>query len=810
MFKKSIIGLILASTFTLSMPLKASSNYSDITSAVSEDIRESFRADFLTENANAYPFFRSLDGNMTWFPGINLPLTALAGYRFKVDELSQVDGSFIRNVYDNTVTDTTTLSKLKFSSIDDSKKFQTLTIYDPAGNVVGGEGTQSFNWPGQRYNTKASASNYPYKTVNIPDYTTLDLTVRPNDDFYRYANGKWLDNAAIPKDKNIIGAFYDQNDKTKITISKILSTLSRYSGLTPGSDSEKVTKLFQSFLDEDTQNNIGINAINSEIAKIDNINSAKELIKYFAYAESIGIQSPLDLQIIANPENTKVFGTLFYQSGLGLPSRGYYLNDLYKNEYNQYEKLISDAFSLAGMQDTNLKASEVLKLETLLAKAQMSQSDSSDVSKIFNKRTTSKLIHDYKNIDWSSYFDALGIPDLKNTILCMPAYTQVVDSLISSQKLDVWKSYFKWKLISAYMPYLGSDFNQLDFAFYGKTLRGQQVQSPIKKRAVDFINRAMPDAIGKAFVDLYFTQDDKDKINIIVKNVKNALRNEINGSTWLTQDTKLSAIKKLNNLDVKIGHPKKWDDYSALIIKDANLVDNMIHINKFQYQNEINDYNGIYTDRSRWLMPVQVVNAQAKDTKNDVTFPAAVLQPPFYSRWSKDVANYAGIGYVIGHEMSHQFDSDLSLFDENGNLRNWWSKKDRERYTQESDKIIQLFDTYSHKGINVNGKRVLSENIADLVGLKSAYNAYMDMVASKQTNPNKVENSKKFFLSFAQAIREKMTPNMMKRYLEIDSHAPFEFRARGTLSNMPAFYSTYGIQPGDKQFLPLDKRSQIW
>ena len=647
------------------------------------------------------------------------------------------------------------------------------------------------------------------------DMQNVDPAIRPQDDFYAFVNGKWLQKTDIPADKSSWGAFYELRENSLNQLHAIVDTISKDSAVKPGTNAQKIADMYASFMDEKVLDILAATPLSGEFAKIDALQNKNQIAGMIAHLSRIGVTVPYDIGIHQDArDSTKVIADLG-QSGLGLPDRDYYLknDDAKLTEIRaKYLAHMEKMLTLAGDNEAAKKAADVLTIETGLAALQWTKVQNRDPVKTYNKVELSKLPALAPHNDWNSYLSDAGLKDkVSYVVVSQPSYIQGFDQVLEKTSLDAWKAYFKWHVLSKFSSALSKPYVDENFAFYGSVLRGVPENEPRWKRGIKMVENTVGEGLGELYVTQYFPPENKARMEKLVSNLIAAYRGSIHTLDWMGPATKQQAEKKLSTLSTKIGYPNKWRDYSTLTIKKDDLVGNLIRANNFEYQRNINKL-GKPVDRDEWGMTPQTVNAYYNPELNEVVFPAAILQPPFFNAQADDAVNYGGIGAVIGHEISHGFDDQGSQYDEVGNLRDWWTNDDHEKFAVKTKALVAQYGAYSPvAGYKVNGELTLGENIADNSGLTIAYKAYQLSLAGK-TAPliDGMTGNQRFYLGWAQVWRSKVRDAQAIVYVKTDPHSPPQFRGNGTLANQPGFYSAFDVKPGDKMYLPPAQRVIMW
>lgn len=645
------------------------------------------------------------------------------------------------------------------------------------------------------------------------DHQYFDQNVKGNDDFYQHVNGGWLKNTEIPADKSRWGTFDILHEESLKQLHDIVDELSKQQ-LVEGSSEQKVASLYANFMDEKSIEALGIQPIQAEITNVDALKSKKDIAQLAAHFSRIGVTSPFDVGIDQDMKNSTEMVAMLGQSGLGLPDRDYYLkNDAkFKKIRSQYLKYIEKTLTLAGDKQAAQHAQGILKLETQIAKIQWSNVQNRDVTKLYNIYKTQDLAKLSPKIDWQTYLEKQELSDKIKTIqVIQPSYFKGLSPIVDNTSLEVWKAYFKFHLVSDFSSLLSQAFVDNSFDFYSKQLREIKEQKPRWKRGVQLVEGTLGESLGQIYVKKYFSAEKKQRMEVLVQNLMKAYSQSIDKLDWMSPTTKVQAQKKLASFAVKIGYPNKWRDYSALEIKNNDLIGNVIRSREFEHQYALNKL-GKPVDRDEWGMTPQTINAYYNASLNEIVFPAAILQPPFFDMDADDAVNYGAIGAIIGHEISHGFDDQGSQFDELGNMKNWWTAEDHRKFKEKTNTLVAQYNAYEPiKGYHVNGELTLGENIADNSGLAIAYKAYQLSLNGKPAPVlDNLTGEQRFYIGWAQAWRSKITDAMQVEFLKRDPHSPDKVRGNATLLNQAPFYDAFHIQQGDKMYLPANKRVTIW
>ena len=659
-----------------------------------------------------------------------------------------------------------------------------------------------------------TTSSAPAVLLSGIDTKHNDTSVKPQEDFYRHVNGHWLKHAQIPSDKSSAGAFMDLREAVIPRLHTIIDGLAKAQNA-KGTDAQKISDLYSSFMDTKHIDSLGLTPLQAEFAKIDALTDKQQIPALMAWLNMVSIAAPYDVQIHQDNKDSTKYVLDIGQSGLSLPDRDYYLKDddaKLKDTREKFVKHVEKMLSMSGDKDAAKHASEILAFETALANIQWTKVELRDPVKAYNKIDISKLDELTPGYDWNAYLNTLGVKDkLTYLIVSQPSYLKGLHTILQETPLDQLKTYFKWHVLSSAANQLPKQFSEENFAFFGTTLRGVPTQEIRWKRGVRLVDSGMGESLGKLYVGKYFPASSKTRMEKLVANLLLAYKQSIDTLDWMSPETKKEAQAKLATFMPKIGYPNKWKDYSALNITKGDAVGNLRNIRLFAAQTELNKL-GKPIDRDEWGMTPQTVNAYYNPEMNEIVFPAAILQPPFFNPKADDAVNYGGIGAVIGHEISHGFDDQGSQYDGAGNLRDWWTKADHEKFATKTAALVKQYNAFSPvPGYQVNGELTLGENIADNSGLAIAYKAYHLSLGGKPAPViNGLTGDQRFFMGFGQVWRGKLREQEAIIRIKTDPHSPGEFRANGPMRNMTPFYHSFGVKEGDKMYLPPAERVSIW
>mgnify|MGYP006373274655 FL=1 len=650
------------------------------------------------------------------------------------------------------------------------------------------------------------------------DLTELDPAIRPHDDLYRHVNGKWIERTEIPADKARYGSFAVLAENAEEAVRDIITGTEAPA---PGAlaadapEGDKVAALYASFMDIERADALGTAPIAADLARVQGVGTIPELIALVGELERQGLGGFAGMFVDNDPGDPARYIVFVMQGGIGLPDESYYREEQFADVREQYRAHIARMLELAEVPDAARLAQLAFDLETRIAASHWDKVASRDIQKLYNLRTLEGLQEITPELDWTAYLGAMGAP--------MSAFTEVVvgqpdavaglAKLLVEDELDAWKAWLAWSIVRGSASLLTQELSRANFDFYGTALTGATEQRDRWRRGVSFVEGSMGEAVGRLYVERHFDEDAKAAMDGLVEHLIEAYRESIEQLDWMSPETKVRALEKLDRFTPKIGYPVKWRDYSAITVDSGDLVGNSRQVAEYEFNRELGKV-GKPIDRDEWFMTPQTVNAYYNPGFNEIVFPAAILQPPFFDKQVDAAANFGAIGAVIGHEIGHGFDDQGSRYDGDGKLTDWWTEADREAFEQRTSALIGQYNALSPEGADgqtVNGELTIGENIGDLGGLAIAWRAYLrSLDGAEPPVIDGLTGAERFFLSWAQAWQQKSRPAETVRLLTIDPHSPNEFRCNQIVANLDAFHEAYDTKPGDLLWLDPEARVRIW
>ncbi|HEU0311651.1 MAG TPA: M13 family metallopeptidase [Sphingomicrobium sp.] len=642
------------------------------------------------------------------------------------------------------------------------------------------------------------------------DLTAMDSTVKPGDDFFRYVNGAWAKRTEIAPDRTFVGIDSVLNDQLDRDVRSIVEDMARDSAGS-GQIGRQVGDFYASWMDEATIAARGTEPLKPHLDRITAIKDKVELVDLFA---TLGYPSPVGAAIFPDLSEPTRYGVYVGQAGLGMPNRDYYLlegakYDAYRAAYKAY---ITRIQQLAGIADADAKADRIFALETAIARVHWKPEDSRDITKIYNPMDRAKLNGFAPQFQWDRSLARLGLGDVKTIVVTETTAVQEIGKLVEATPLGTWKDYMAFHFISSYAGFLPRDFDQARFDFYSKTLRDVPTQRDRWKRGVDLVNGSLGEAVGQIYVQRHYPPEASRQMAELIVNFRAALQEKIEQSDWMDEPTRKEALAKLATFDPRTGHPVKYIDYSSLKVDRSDLFGNAMRSAEFDWNLQLERMKKP-VDRTLWGMTPQTNNAYYDPTQNQITFPAGILQPPYFDPDADPAANYGSIGATIGHEIGHGFDDQGRKFDGSGKLRDWWTEASAKSYMARAARLVKQYDEYEPiPGVKIKGELTLGENLGDLGGLEVAYAAYRRYVARHGEPPviGGLTGDQRFFIAYGYSWQRKQREGALRAQLLTDPHSPAEYRVNGVVRNMDEWYKAFDVKPGDKMYLPPEERVRIW
>lgn len=668
--------------------------------------------------------------------------------------------------------------------------------------------------------TSINAQNAPAKQEPGINVSYMDKKVKPNDDFFRFVNGSWFDKTEIPSDMTTWGSFHELRQKTDKDALGILAEAAKNQKYKSNTDQGKAISLYKTIMDTVGRNKQGLSPLKPYLAKINAVKNIKDLQAFLIEMDPAGGIGFFGFGIDADAKNSNRNVVSVGPGSLGLPDRDYYVSDEKdsKEKRDKYVLHVARMLQLLGEEPLKAKtdADKILALETAMSKPRFDRVERRDRRKSYNPMSVSDLQKLTPSIDWKNYLTKIGLTKTDSLIVTQPKFMAALEVIFKENKVEDWKAYMRWTLLNRSTSKLSTSLETANWEFYGKTLTGAIKQRPRDERALQVINGSVGEALGKLYVEKMFPAEAKAKAEKMIKNIFLAFENRINNLPWMSAETRTSAIAKLHKSQIKVGYPDKWKDYSALTIKSpeegGTYFSNSINLARWSTKEDIDKlYKPV--DKTEWHMSPQTVNAYYNPSYNEIVFPAAILQPPFYNYQADEAVNYGGIGAVIGHEISHGFDDSGSRYDANGNLKDWWTIDDQKQFAALTGALADQYSALQPlPGTFVDGKFTLGENIGDLGGINAAYDG-LQLYLKENGNPGLIDGytpEQRFFISWGTVWRTKMRDEAIKNLVKTDPHSPGMYRAYVPLQNVDAFYKAFGIKSGDGMYIAPEKRVKIW
>ena len=642
----------------------------------------------------------------------------------------------------------------------------------------------------------------------------LDINANPREDFFRFVNGGWLDNTQIPEDRSRWGSFDELNEQADQQVLVIVQEAAAAQAA-EGTETRKMGDMYQSFMDTDRLEQSGLAPLQPLLEDIDAIADHNALAAFWASAPARGLVAPVGYGVGQDQRQSDQYVTSMGQSGLGMPDREFYLSEdaRFVSLREQYQAHIARMFMLAGSSEADAAdaAMRVVALETQLARPQWTRVQNRDRNATYNRLEPQELAELAPGLDWNSFLTSAEIQNVPAVVVRQPTYLAALAGMYTDVALEDWKLYHRYHLLRTSAPYLSNAFVEEQFDFFGRTLNGQPEMRSRERRAVNAVESVMGFAVGRAYVERHFQPEARERMDTLVENLLAAFEVVINELEWMTPATKQEAQQKLASLNTKIAYPDVWEDYSCLEIRADDLLGNLMRSTACEHERMMSRL-GQPVDRDEWFMTPQTVNAYYSATMNEIVFPAAILQPPFFNVNADDAVNYGAIGAVIGHEITHAFDDQGRRSDGDGNLRDWWAEEDALQFTERAQRMIDQFDQFEPlPDMHIQGALALGENIADLGGLTVAHKAWqISLNGQPAAELDGFSGEQRFFLGWGQIWRISFREEALRQQLITGPHSPGMYRVLGPLSNMPEFYQAFGVSETDTMYRPMDVRVKIW
>ena len=644
------------------------------------------------------------------------------------------------------------------------------------------------------------------------DPAELDEALHPGDDFFAYVNGKWVTENEIPADRSRYGAFDILRDKSDEDVKAIIEAASATEN-EEGSDQQRVGDLYSSFQDFATRDESGIAPLQPYLAQIDAIASKDDVFAFFGFAARLGFNGPVGIFAYADAKNPGINAMYLSQGGIGLPEREYYFKDDEKSEAlrQQYKALINDVHALAGLTIDSRALEVIYNLEKSIAAAQMTKEETRNFANNYTKFEQDELGNLVTGVAWEQFLSAFGLPEPGYFVSVTTPFFAQLGSIIEETGLDEWKLYLRWQVLNSQASRLTRALDDRSFAFYGKALRGSEEQRPDWKRAVGVVDAGLGELVGKVYVEKHFPPEAKARMDVLVANLVKAYQDSVTSLDWMSEETKVEALDKLSKFEPKIGYPKSFREYEGVTIARNDYFGNLMRIREADVERDISRHGGP-VDRDEWGMNPQTVNAYYTPVLNQIVFPAAILQPPFFDLAADEAINYGAIGAVIGHEIGHGVDDQGSKFDGDGNIRNWWTDADRAEFEARTDALVGQYDGYyPFPDLHVNGTFTLGENIGDLGGISIALKAYQASLEGQEASViGGFSGVQRVFIGFGRVWRSKIRDEALRTQIATDPHSPGVYRANGSVRNVPEWYDAFQVIEGDAMYLAPDERVKIW
>jgi putative endopeptidase len=658
-----------------------------------------------------------------------------------------------------------------------------------------------------------SASTQEPARISGVNLNALDPATRPQDDFYQFANGGWLDSTEIPEMYSGYTVYHQVREEAEVALRSIIEEAAGNRGES-GTESQQVGDIYTSWMDIETINALGIEPVQAKLDRVAAIDSPETLVLTMAELNRAGVDMPFGSYVYPDLKNSTSYTVYFSQDGITMPSRDYYIeleNENFSRARRALPAYIAGMLALADTANPGAAAGRVYRLEAFIAKAQWDSVDNRDPEKTYNPYPVQKLSALGGNIDWTAVRDVMGLEAVDKLIIQQPSYFEMLDRMIVDVPLETWKDYLTFRVLDGAAPQLDDTTAKIRFDYRNRILNGQQEERPRWKRGIGVVNRLVGEAVGKLYVAEYFPPQAKAKMEELVENVIATLDESLEELEWMSVETRAKAREKLSKFTPKIGYPDEWKDYSKLRIVAGDHAGNLARSIEWDHQRDLEKL-GKPVDNKEWGMTPQTVNAYYSPAKNEIVFPAARLQPPFFQLNADDAINYGAVGSVIGHEISHGFDDKGSKFDGDGNLVNWWTEEDRMAFEQRTKVLVEQYNAFEPvEGMTVNGELTLGENIGDLSGIAMAYRAYIRSLNGQESPViDGLTGAQRFFIGYAMSRKGKYQEEAIINRIASDSHSPLKYRVIGPYRNIDAFHEAFETREGDGMWLPPEQRVRLW
>jgi putative endopeptidase len=655
--------------------------------------------------------------------------------------------------------------------------------------------------------------SFGQSTLTTIDKSYLNQKIKPTEDFFLFANGKWIEKNKIPASESRWGSFNELEQNNKSKLKAILIAAQKNLGA-KGSQNQLLGDYYQAYMDMTTRNKQGFDEIKPDLDLVQSISSTDELAAVIAIQHLNGIGTLFNFGIDQDLKNINENVAYLSQGGIGLPNCEYYLKENKKSILSAYKEYVKNVFIKFGypINEASKNAEIVINFETNLAKSMLTPSELRIPETTYNRMSIQETYTLFGNFQLATYFEKLELNELDSVVVGTPKFVQVISNLFLHEELNTWKTYLAWNVMNSYIGHLGEEFIELRFDFYGRTLSGKKERKPLDESCIEEITRIeIGELLGKAFVEKHFSKKAQDRVNIMVDNLLVVFKQRISNLDWMSDITKKQALIKLGSIGRKLGFPSKWEDYSSLNFSKDTYLENVREMNRFSMRKNLSQLNKPI-DKEKWGMPAHMVNAYYHPLLNEIAFPAGIMQAPFFDENAEDAVNYGRIGMVIGHEFTHGFDDMGSKFAADGSFRNWWTDEDRKLFEEKTKMLGETFSGFCPiEGHCVNPDLTMGENIADLGGLTMAYYAYkLTMECASGIKRDGYSPEQRFFISYAQLWKIKYTDAEMKNRIANDSHSPGMYRVNGPLMNCPEFFEAFGVKEGDKMRNVEKKVARIW